>query len=37
MNVIQFEDWADTGEEYDTMSLAAMANEDAAAEGGAVA
>ena len=25
MNVIQFEDWADTGEEYDTMSLEAMA------------
>ena len=29
MGVIQFEDWADTGEEYDTMSLAAMANEQA--------
>jgi hypothetical protein len=27
MNVIQFEDWADTGEEYDTMSLEAMAKE----------
>ena len=29
MGVIQFEDWADTGEEYDTMSLEAMANEQA--------
>jgi hypothetical protein len=37
MNVIQFEDWADTGEEYDTMSLEAMASEAPAAEGGAVA
>jgi hypothetical protein len=27
MGVIQFEDWADTGEEYDTMSLEAMATE----------
>ena len=37
MGVIQFEDWADTGEEYDTMSLEAMASEAATAEGGAVA
>ena len=37
MNVIQFEDWVDTGEEYDSMSLEAMANEAPAAEGGAVA
>ena len=35
MGVIQFEDWADTGEEYDTMSLDALATERAA--GGAVA
>jgi hypothetical protein len=33
--VIQFEDWVDTGEEYDTMSLEAMANEQSAAEGAA--
>jgi hypothetical protein len=32
MNVIQFEDWADTGEEYDTMSLEAMANEQGGTE-----
>jgi hypothetical protein len=37
MNVIQFEDWVDTGEEYDSMSLEAMANEAPAADGGAVA
>jgi hypothetical protein len=29
MGVIQFEDWADTGEEYDTMSLEAIATETA--------
>ncbi|MET0728550.1 MAG: ferritin-like domain-containing protein [Acidimicrobiales bacterium] len=29
MGVIQFEDWADTGEEYDTMSLEAVAAERA--------
>jgi hypothetical protein len=33
MGVIQFEDWVDTGEEYDSMSLEAMAAE----EGGAAA
>jgi hypothetical protein len=31
MGVIQFEDWVDTGEEYDAMSLQAMADEQAAA------
>jgi hypothetical protein len=30
MGVIQFEDWADTGEEYDTMSLEALAAEQRA-------
>jgi hypothetical protein len=33
MGVIQFEDWVDTGEEYESMSLEAMAAE----EGGAAA
>src|SRR5680860_293028 len=32
MGVIQFEDWVDTGEEYDTMSLAAIATEGKAAD-----
>ena len=29
MGVIQFEDWADTGEEYEAMSLEALAAESA--------
>ena len=29
MGVIQFEDWVDTGEEYDSMSLDALATEQA--------
>jgi hypothetical protein len=31
MGVIQFEDWVDTGEEYESMSLEAMASEDGSA------
>jgi hypothetical protein len=31
MGVIQFEDWVDTGEEYDSMSLEAMAKEEGSA------
>jgi hypothetical protein len=30
MGVIQFEDWVDTGEEYDSMSLESLAAEQRA-------
>ena len=37
MGVIQFEDWVDTGEEYDSMSLEALAAEGNGASGSEVA